>query len=89
MNSEVKPSYADLVIDQGWEDYTSEDHETWSILYERQMEVLRPRVCHEYLEAIETLGFTADKIPDFNKVNERLRAITGWEIVATKGLIKS
>lgn len=82
-------SYQGLVIDQGWKDYTPDEHETWQMLYERQMEVLEPRVCPEYLDALKMLGFTADKIPNFDEVNERLRAITGWEVVATNGLIKS
>ena len=82
-------SYAHLLIDQGWENYTAEEHETWQLLYERQMEVLAPQVCSEYLEALDTLGFTARKIPNFNEVNERLKAITGWQIVATEGLVKS
>ena len=78
-----------LIIDQGWNDYSSDDHDTWGLLYERQMNVLAPVVCPEYLQAIDTLGFTADRIPNFHEVNQRLRAITGWEIVATKGLVKS
>ncbi len=82
-------SYASLVIDQGWSDYTPDNHESWQILYDRQMEVLRPRVCPEYLQAVEELGFTANKIPNFDEVNERLRTATGWEIVATNGLVKS
>ncbi len=82
-------SYADQIIDQGWNDYTDDEHETWQLLYERQMGVLAPRICPEYLEAIKTLGFTSDQIPNFHAINERLRAITGWEIVATRGLIKS
>ncbi len=82
-------SYQHLLIDQGWQDYTAEEHETWQMLYERQMEVLEPQVCSEYLEALETLGFTSQKIPNFHEVNGRLREITGWEIVATGGLVKS
>ena len=82
-------SYQHLIIDQGWDDYTAEEHETWQLLYERQMEVLEPQVCSEYLQALETLGFTSQKIPNFHKVNQRLREITGWEIVATEGLVKS
>ena len=35
-------SYQHLLIDQGWQDYTAEEHETWQMLYERQMEVLEP-----------------------------------------------
>ena len=82
-------SYAHLLIDQGWKKYTAEEHETWQLLYERQMEVLAPQVCGEYLDALEVLGFTSKKIPNFHEVNERLKAITGWQIVATEGLVKS
>jgi phenylalanine-4-hydroxylase len=53
------------------------------------MAVLEPRVCEEYLEGLALLGFSADQIPKFSEVNERLRAITGWEVVATTGLVKS
>ena len=89
MATDQGASYANLIIDQGWNDYTAEQHDTWKRLYERQMEVLEPRVCPEYLQAIETLGFSAKAIPRFDEVNERLRAETGWEVVATEGLIKS
>ncbi len=88
MSTETR-SYDSLIIDQGWNDYTPDNHECWNMLYDRQMDILRPRVCPEYLEAQQALGFTAGKIPNFDAVNERLRAMTGWEIVATRGLIKS
>lgn len=82
-------SYKQLLVDQNWQNYTDEEHETWSILYNRQMKVLEPRVCVEYLKGIELLGFSANQIPKFSEVNERLREITGWEVVATNGLVKS
>jgi phenylalanine-4-hydroxylase len=89
MNTESQTSYSHLIVDQGWKNYSDDEHESWRLLYQRQMEVLRPRVCPEYLEAIELLGFVADHIPKFDDVNERLRAISGWEVVATRGLVKS
>lgn len=89
MVADQNVSYAGLVIDQGWRDYTRDNHETWQTLYERQMAILEPRVCPEYLDAVRALGFTADKIPNFDAVNEKLRALTGWEVVATRGLVKS
>lgn len=88
-NSDRSSSYEHLIIDQGWKEYTADDHDTWKILFERQMEVLRPRVCQEYLSALDILGFTPFKIPNFHDVNDRLRALTGWEVVATRGLVKS
>ena len=88
-NTKQVSSYEHLIIDQGWRDYTADDHDTWKILFERQMEVLQPRVCTEYLSALEILGFTPYKIPNFHEVNDRLKALTGWEVVATRGLVKS
>ncbi|MCB9029917.1 MAG: phenylalanine 4-monooxygenase [Deltaproteobacteria bacterium] len=89
-NDKKKPvNYKDLIIDQNWNDYTNVQHETWKMLYERQIEILEPRICVEYLDGLKLLDISPDKIPDFNEVNERLRAATGWEVVATKGLIKS
>jgi len=82
-------SYDALVTDQRWNDYSAVEHATWQQLYERQMTVLQPRACSQYLQALDILGFTADHIPDFASVNERLRKRTGWEVVATEGLIKS
>jgi phenylalanine-4-hydroxylase len=86
---EKQSSYAHLVIDQGWNDYTPDEHDTWKVLYNRQMDALRHHMCPEYLSALDVLGFTPDAIPNFNEINERLRALTGWEVVATRGLIKS
>jgi phenylalanine-4-hydroxylase len=87
--SEDSCTYAHLIIDQGWSAYTQDDHDTWKALYDRQMEVLRPRVCQEFLDGVVALGFTPNQIPKFSEVNERLKALTGWQIVATKGLVKS
>jgi phenylalanine-4-hydroxylase len=82
-------SYDHLVVDQGWNNYSPDEHESWKMLYERQMEVLAPQVCPEYLQAIDDLGFSSNNIPNFHEVNETLKASTGWEIVATEGLVKS
>ena len=82
-------SYTALLTNQQWEHYTPVEHDTWKLLFERQLEVLKTRACRQYLDALEILGFTADHIPRFAEVNARLRDLTGWEVVATDGLIKS
>ena len=82
-------SYAHLLIDQGWKNYTTEEHATWQLLYERQMEVLAPQVCSEYLEALDTLGFTSKKIPNFHEVNERLKATYSDNAIQTIGAIQT
>lgn len=79
----------DCIIEQGWDRYTKDDHETWRTLFERQQQTLKGRVCSEYLDGLNTLGITGDGVPDFEKMNKSLRKATGWEVVAVPGLIPS
>lgn len=79
----------ECVIDQNWGAYTRDEHETWKILFDRQTDILKTRVCEEYLSGLDALGITDESIPDFEKMNARLRKCTGWEVVAVPGLIPS
>ncbi len=79
----------ECIIDQNWAAYTKQDHNTWGILFNRQLETLKGKICDEYLEGIKTLKLSADEVPDFDKMNKHLRAATGWEVVPVPGLIAS
>jgi phenylalanine-4-hydroxylase len=79
----------DCIIDQGWERYTAEDHAVWRTLFERQRRILGGHVAQEYLDGLAALGIGSEGIPDFDRMNGRLRQITGWEVVAVPGLIPS
>ena len=79
----------DCIIDQGWERYTAEDHAIWRILFQRQQQILKDRVCQEYLDGLEALGIGPEGVPNFDEMNARLRRLTGWEVVAVPGLIPS
>lgn len=60
--------------------YTAEDHRVWRTLFERQMALLGPVVSRSYLDALRTVRFTADRIPDFRKVEGLLAPLTGWKL---------
>lgn len=77
----------DCIVDQGWERYTAEDHAIWRTLFERQQETLKGKVCQEYLDGLAALGIGAEGIPNFERMNLRLRELTGWEVVAVPGLV--
>lgn len=79
----------ECIVDQGWLHYTPEEHETWRILFERQLRTLQGHVCQDYLDGLAALGIDARGIPDFAAMNRTLRARTGWEVVAVPGLIPS
>jgi phenylalanine-4-hydroxylase len=72
---------------QEYEKYTPEDFEVWRILFERQMKALPGKATQEYLEGIKRVGFVADRIPNFDEVNEHLKKYTGWRIYVVPGLL--
>ena len=77
----------DCTIDQDWDAYAGAEHAIWRTLFERQTKLLAGRACEEFLSGISTLAVTADRIPDFGRLNDILRRATGWRIVAVPGLV--
>lgn len=72
---------------QEYEKYTAEDFQVWKLLYEHLMPELPGLAVPEYLEGIKRVQFTAEKIPNFEETNTRLRSYTGWKLVVVPGLI--
>ena len=84
--SHAKP---DGTIDFQWELFTPEHHAMWRFLSNRAMPVLANRACREYLDGLKNLGFDQeDGIPHFDRVNEKLMKLTGWQIVTVPGLVQ-
>jgi phenylalanine-4-hydroxylase len=77
----------DFTIDQHWDHYTAEEHDTWATLYRRMHDLLPGRACDEFLAGLEALEVTSGGIPRFERLNEILGARTGWQIVAVPGLV--
>ena len=71
---------------QVYANYTAEDLAVWKILYDRQMENLRGKVADEFLLAIDKIGFTNDRIPEFKDVNRRLEEYTGWNLITVPNI---
>jgi len=74
-------------ITQDYTSYTAEDHAVWGILYGRRMQTLRDTGSMVFLEGIERIGLSIDRVPDLADVNERLGARTGWAAVPVGGFI--
>lgn len=71
---------------QIYSEYTTEDFQVWNILFNRQMETLQPYVSASFLEAMDIINFTADKIPDFTETNAILKSKTGWQLTVVPEL---
>ena len=78
---------ADWTIDQDWRAYTAEEHATWDTLYRRQLELLPRRACQPFLAGLEALSLHQGGVPEFARINEDLRRLTGWTVVAVPGLV--
>ncbi len=78
---------ADYTIDQRWKDYTALEHDTWRLLAETQVRVLKGRACDEYLTGLSRLPILGKGIPDFRELSEVLYSMTGWRVVAVPGLV--
>ncbi len=81
------PERADWTIDQGWANYTPEEHAVWRTLFERQSRLLPGRACDEFIRGMQNLPIGPEQIPDFEQMSKVLRKQTGWEIVAVPGLV--
>ena len=72
---------------QEYDNYTSDDHEVWAILYSQQMKALKGIATNDFFLGLDLCGFESDKIPHIESVNENLKKATGWEVYIVPGLI--
>ncbi|MBB6460623.1 phenylalanine 4-monooxygenase [Flammeovirga kamogawensis] len=76
-----------FINNQGYDKYTEEDTQVWSILFNRQMKMLPSLAENEFLNGIKTIGFKEDIIPTFEGIDDVLQTVTGWRIAPVTGLI--
>ena len=81
------PDRPDWTIDQGWNNYTADEHAIWKTLYDRQTKLLPGRACDEFVAGMRALPIGADQIPDFRRLSDVLMKKTGWQVVAVPGLV--
>ena len=72
--------------EQIYSNYTAEDYKVWELLYTRQINFIKNKVATEFVESLETVGFTPDRIPNFEEVNNTLSKYTGWQIITVPNL---
>ena len=79
--------WSSYLVDQGWGDFTAEDHDVWDLLFERQVELLGSRVVSPFLDGIDLLRLSHPGIPELGELNAILTPRTGWRTVAVPGLV--
>lgn len=75
-----------LVIDQPYNEYTSQDHAVWRYVMRQNVEYLSKVAHGSYLEGLKKTGISIDEIPHMYGMNRILKEI-GWAAVAVDGFI--
>jgi phenylalanine-4-hydroxylase len=77
----------DWTIPQNWAAFSSDDHAMWDRLFARQSDMLPGRAADAFLRGLDVLKLSKPGIPDYQELNARLMAATGWQVVAVPGLV--
>lgn len=76
-----------MFVKLNYENYSAEDHETWSKLYRNLMAVNRNFAASEYLDGLDKLQFSEDRVVDIEKLSNRLEKISGWRLLTVNCLV--
>jgi len=78
---------ADWTVPQRWHELSSEDPWVWDTLFARQQTMLKGRAVEAFQQGLDVLHLSRPGIPDFDELNEKLHARTGWTVVGVPGLV--
>ena len=79
-----------MYIGQRYDGYTTENQNTWTELYDRQMEFLTNTASNVYLSGAKAINLVREHIPHLQgpkSVNTFLKELTGWQSCAVPGYL--
>jgi phenylalanine-4-hydroxylase len=82
-------AHGDIYIHQPYELYAPENHATWGRLLSRMHDRWERYANARYLQGLETLRFSPDRIPRFEDVNQFMQPLTGFRARAVSGYVPS
>jgi phenylalanine-4-hydroxylase len=84
---EAAVSRGELYIHQPYELYSDANHEAWRKLYARMHDRWLKYANHRFLQGLETLCLTPDRIPRLEDVNKFMAPRTGFQAKAVSGYV--
>jgi phenylalanine-4-hydroxylase len=72
---------------QRWEDYTTQDHAVWGLLFRRRMADLQRSGSRVFRDGMTAIGLEPDRVPRLAEMNARLAPLTGWRAIAVTGYL--
>ena len=77
----------ELYIEQAFELYTPENHESWRKLYERIQPRWERYANDHFLKGIEALQLSPNRVPRLSEINRRLQPLTGFQAKPVSGYV--
>lgn len=85
----IEHEYISHPVDgEGFVEWNSTENETWSILSERQEQIVQEVACDQFLEGLKILDFPENQVPQIPHINARLADITGWGVEPVPAIIQ-
>jgi len=72
---------------QGYIDYSEQEDQLWQQLYQRQVTNIPGKACNAYLQGLDALGMSSERIPQLPDIDKVLLGATGWKTAAVPALI--
>lgn len=69
-------------------DWTDAENQTWQTLYNRQVEIVKDRACHEYIEGLRLLHMSPSHVPQLTELTTAFKETTGWCVAPVPAMIK-
>jgi phenylalanine-4-hydroxylase len=76
-----------FLIEQDYGKYSSEERALWRELVDRRMAQLEKCACAEYLRGWRALGLSAERIPCYPEISERMFELTRWRAQPVSGFM--
>jgi phenylalanine-4-hydroxylase len=83
----IDPILDEFGTRQEWTAYSDGEHTTWGLLWQLRMRDLPGQASAAWLRGADSIGLSADRLPDLARMNSRLSALTGWEAVSVTGYL--
>lgn len=74
---------------QGFINYSTEEHQVWRLLFERQVNLIAGRACDQFISGLHTLKLDETAIPQLPDLSKRLHEATGWQVAPVAALISA
>ncbi|MEM9372470.1 MAG: phenylalanine 4-monooxygenase [Planctomycetota bacterium] len=88
-------------VGQQYDRYSDENHEVWSLLYERRWQMLEEQASNTFIAGLQAIRLEPDRVPllfgetdhpsaperTIKGINEYLRPLTGWQSRAVPGYL--